>query len=341
MDAAALVKAGTFFRRKNCFEHDDRISFVSPGYQTTPFSLEQFHGITPQHSRKRVAFIDGGDLCIMGQPHQSLHLIRTYGHIVQSRKTISSAATEFYLSVRASHEGETIGYVTESMPIKSMAPPQMRFDSMDSRLKEGVDRGSIQKVAGIVRKVAELNLARDLLAQLEEGDIIMLDGTLEARFEAEQEALEQLFIEAQKRCVLVTALAKSTNLLSSEGYSVTELIQNEAPQGTWFYGPCAEAMLSGHQASIFFVKLHKKATFAFRFELYAKQTKLTDHARLFSFLSSLSNDLSLPGYPYGMIRADKFARVSMREREYLQHVLMGALPGLKDKSVHDILDSIG
>jgi hypothetical protein len=66
-------------------------------------------------------------------------------------------------------------------------------------------------------------------------------------------------------------------------------------------------------------------------------------------LKKQSNDLIFPGYPYGLIQADQFARMSNKEKDYfIMFYKTKAGKGWEDiekdlssLNSHDILDRIG
>ena len=130
---------------------------------------------------------------------------------------------------------------------------------MDKRIKEGVERASITKVCSIIRKSAELLLTKELLGDMESGDMVVLDGTLEAKFEIEENQFNILYEEAIKKNILITALSKSTNLLSSTGNAIQSVLFKNAPDNIWFYHPIVDINVKSHLAEMYFIKLHKKS----------------------------------------------------------------------------------
>ena len=71
---------------------------------------------------------------------------------------------------------------------------------------------------------------------------------------------------------------------------------------------------------------------------------------IISNIAQNSNDLSYPGYPYGLIKADQFAAVSLRELESHKIQLVAEfdqkdynkfiLPRLRSVNAHDLLNII-
>jgi hypothetical protein len=78
--------------------------------------------------------------------------------------------------------------------------------------------------------------------------------------------------------------------------------------------------------------------------------KLTDTQRevIISNIANNSNDLSYPGYPYGLIKADQLAAVGLRELEPQKIQLIAEfdqddynefiLPRLRSINAHDLLN---
>jgi len=330
-------------KRDEVFD-DDSINFTSSGYKSQKLTKKNFHIIRAEASEKKIGFIDGGQTCIFSAPDFSFHLIRVFGHIMQRNKTVKSLKSEFYVLVSANGVDEEVYYKTEVFPITGSAPENITIDSMDNRIKEGVDRGNIIKVCDILRRSVEIEHAINLLGSLKSGDFLVLDGTLEARFQIEEDKLKSLYESGVKNEILISALSKSTNLLTMRGRTFITVLKKIAPEGIWYYHPVVGIKTKSHQAEIYFVKLNKKSNFIFRFEIY-KEQNLADIGKVTGILASQAKDLLLPGYPYGLMKADKFARVSESEKEYLKTKFLSKLSkstqhAIRINDVHDILDSI-
>ena len=83
-----------------------------------------------------------------------------------------------------------------------------------------------------------------------------------------------------------------------------------------------------HNAFIFVVKLSPQADHAFRFEVLREQFQQLGFEGLNEILSQLvknSQDISFPGYPYGLVDADCFARVTGSEAAGYQAILLSEI----------------
>ena len=100
----------------------------------------------------------------------------------------------------------------------------------------------------------------------------------------------------------------------------------------------------GLKSAVFIVKLNKSGKYCFQFETNKKE-KI---AETLEQLAKNCSDAVFPGYPYGLILADKFARVSNKEKEYLLTIFQakaGKTWGkikqyLNTKNAHSVLDNI-
>ena len=176
--------------------------------------------------------------------------------------------------------------------------------------------------------------------------ILVLDGSLQSSITNEGKYLDSLFKKGLERNVLITALSKSCNLMTDKGNSLVVVLEMINPENKWYYYPVVEINSLEHQAEMFFVKFHEKARHIFRFEV-CKQQKF-DIDKILSLIAANSNDPIFLGYPYGLIEADRFARVSNRELDYFKTMLtlkLGKIAGKLDEhlsrgNAHDILDKI-
>jgi hypothetical protein len=220
------------------------------------------------------------------------------------------------------------------------------FSAFDSTLAKGRHRINAGEVAAACRKLAELKEAVLLVDKLEPGDIIVLDRDLQATITGEKELLEELYAKAEEKNVIVCGLSKTTRLFTDTGDSALAAIASIAPSTDWWYWPVAEINNDGHKAEICFVKLHKNSKYVFRFEIYQKQKD--DIEKVLGLLKKNSTDPVFLGYPYGLIEADRFARVSNDEAEYLRVMLLSKagkdsskiINYMKSVDAHSILDNI-
>ena len=218
------------------------------------------------------------------------------------------------------------------------------FNSLDKSLMIGNHRAEIGKITDVIRRFAELNLAKHAIKNLGNGDILILDGLLECDFNNEMKLMGELYDECQKKNIGISALSKTNTWFTENADNFSHLLGEISPFGMWYYYPVAEIINKNHLVNMFFVKLHKNSKHVFRFECFKEQKFNFD--RLFGLLANNSRDPIFIGYPYGLIEADKLARVSINETEMLRNSVLARLGDidvdslLSSTSAHAILDKI-
>ncbi len=205
-----------------------------------------------------------------------------------------------------------------------------RYDSGEEiELKEE----SLKAACERVRRIAEIEIAEKA-----QEDIVVLDGTLETRHGLEQEKIDELC-----RKKVVASVAKTCSLLTDTGLPVTTALNRE---GTWAYHPIALNHNQLHKADIAFAKLHAASKHVLRVEIArACAGKLEE---VLCCLAHESRDVSFPGYPYGLIKADKIARVSEQESALLKTQLQvragknwaNIQEQINSLNAHSLLDSL-
>ena len=92
-----------------------------------------------------------------------------------------------------------------------------------------------------------------------------------------------------------------------------------------------------HQSNIYIIKLNENSDYIFKFEVY-KHNKY-DINEILWLLKMNASDPVFPGYPYGLIEADKFARISNTESNSLRMEFM-AKAGTKWSKIKQFLNTI-
>ena len=221
------------------------------------------------------------------------------------------------------------------------------LSSFDETIKQGVTRANISNVANVIRRFSELKLASYVAEKLESDDVIVLDGSLQCTFTNERKYMDELYGKASSKNVIVCGLSKTTTLMTDKGNSISNALNKFNYSGKWFYHPIADIKSNEHRAEITFVKMHEKTRHIFRFEIYKEQkNKLNE---VVSLLSGNCKDPVFFGYPYGLIDADRNARIANNEKDMMKtffSIKFGkdwekVKESLTSIDAHEILDNIG
>ncbi len=287
-----------------------------------------------------IAFVDGGNACLIRTPTAELHKIRTAVVVVSGKKIVAVKQKEGYVLVRAQVIEGRLKCRTEEF--------DSDLDYNGSLEVEAHAAGNAQetllgKAAETTRKLSELAAARKAASILKgENRFVVMDGTLETFGSEEKKGMETLRAEAAARNVNLGAVAKTCSLLTDKGESLIDEIAKIA-QGTGCIR-IAEGKNDNHPAEISVAKLNSSASYLFRIEAATAEAL----GKLIAALKTQSNDVAFPGYPYGLVMADKFARVSEAETELLKaktratatSEIRQMLTAEKALDAHNILDSM-
>ena len=207
----------------------------------------------------------------------------------------------------------------------------------------GFNRADIGSVSNAIRRFSELEIAK-IIAKEKIADVIVLDGNLQCTLTDEDRYLSELYEECGKNKILIAALSKTNSLFTGDGNLLSAVLLSLSPFDSWFYHPIAEISSKSHKAEMFFAKFHNKSKHVFRFEVYGRQREYAEE--LINELAGNCTDPVFIGYPYGLVEADKIARISHNEKESLKARFLFMLQDkniekyLNSKNAHGILDMI-
>lgn len=212
-------------------------------------------------------------------------------------------------------------------------------------------------LASLARRLAEIRLATRMASDmLKPGDILVMDGSLQTSLDVEKQYAGRLYDTAVKRGVIVCGLAKTTRLLTESGEPLlarASEIAAKAGHDRW-YVPVAEGMFGDGLTSMLAAKLHPRSRFVFRVDVLRRQFQDMDDGQrnaVFWSLAANSGDVAAPGYPYGLIDADKHAQVRKKEAAMYRRSLYSRMEGRPERRrmlvrhpdsiiFHDILNRV-
>ncbi|HLC50182.1 MAG TPA: DNA double-strand break repair nuclease NurA [Candidatus Nanoarchaeia archaeon] len=309
-----------------------------------PFRIEakNFHEIKNLDS-KSIAFIDGGNAEIIGSANFSLSMIRASCVVLKKGAKTIRKKSESIVLVSAIEKNGEIHYKPVVFNRDFLDIEDVSFDSMDETLKNGVNRADVKSIPNAIRRFAELNMAKNAADNML-ANIIVLDGNLQCTLTNEKKYLDALYESCEKNNIVLCALSKTSALFTDNGNLLSAALSDIAPMKKWDYHPIAEIKSNNHKAEMFFVKFHEKSNHIFRLEILKAQKENADEA--ISNVSSCCNDPVFIGYPFGLIEADRIARVSNNEKEFLKTMVLAKIGEknvakyLNSSNAHQILDKI-
>ncbi|MBN2881367.1 hypothetical protein JXM83_04925 [Candidatus Woesearchaeota archaeon] len=165
-----------------------------------------------------------------------------------------------------------------------------------------------------------------LLKELESGSLIIRDGSFD------NPIFNDVISISKQKGILILALSKSTTIQDNNS-NITKVLYNSGSDTTWFYN-----YEKRETYSIFFVRLHRLSKFSFRLDI--PNFEGLDVRHPIEILASNCVDPVFLGYPYGLIDADSFARVSNEDANFYKVILETQYNLDTNYSAHSILDKI-
>jgi hypothetical protein len=237
-----------------------------------------------------------------------------------------------------------------------MLPDQkdLIFYSYDQTLRQGERRASLLSIALAARTFAEWRLSRYLIEhELSENDVLVRDGSLQTTITGEAKYANMAYQAALNNGVKFTGLSKTSTLYTDTGmplFSAISVLGNRNNMQTpWFYFPIVDIEAPDHRARMYAVKLHTQSKHVFRFEILKDQEEDQDR-EIIKILAGNAKDIAFPGYPYGLIEADRISRVRQEEIDPLTIQIFSEISNLgtwekleaflRSTDAHDVLDSI-
>jgi len=334
-------------------------------YKSFEFDSKNFKKIDPlsqhSHMRNKVAFLDGGNLAVIKTPSFAVHFERVYFNCFQGSERVTLQIPnklEFFVVVTSSGEGGEITYTTQFIPLneehKKYLPDEkdLVFDSYDKTLVEGESRVEIPRIGDVARSFAEWEYASFVCNELSDGDVFVRDGTLHAPYTNQTEYAEEAYDVARKRGVLFSGVSKTSQLYTTTGLplvaAINRLARDNNVQAPWYYENIVEITDPAHKAELNFAKFNPNSDYIFRLEILKGQEDKKD--TIMAALVENSKDITFPGYSYGLVDADKNARVSFDQLDALRMVLFSEISknndfdGFKDflagSEAHDWLNKV-
>ena len=313
--------------------HVDRV--LGPRHDITyEINPSKFVEIQPVSNPRTVAFIDGGQGLLDEAPNYVVTLNRVYCSLFCGQKRITpriDPRIQFFSYVVATSDQEGQKNIRYATRIYAYDNHDNTILPSESDMASAAQHTTILRDSGInspARRFAEWGLAtRVVEEELDAGDILVIDGSLQTEFKNESAYANRLYDTAMSRNIIICGLAKTSRLLTEAGAPLIariSRISRDVPYGMW-YVKVADMISDDDRGVTLAVKLHPNSKFVYRFEILREQFTQMSKTAINSVLASItanSQDMSMLGYPYGAIDADRFAQVRIDELKTYRALLV-------------------
>lgn len=304
--------------------------------KTFPIKSENFVEIKDIQNPRKIAFVDGGDGILEESPNYMIVINRIYFSKFQGKSRVPykklKNRIEFFSSVVSQvNKTDTNKSVSYNTKLFSYNKEDLEYfpdhkDLMSKTESTTILQGS--RLVSLSRRFAEWTLAKKIVEEeLLPGDMIVMDGSLQTSFRNEIKYANKFYESAMEKGVIVCGLAKTSRLLMESGDPLLARIAEISESvnfGKWYIN-VAEEISADDRGFMVAVKFHPHSKHVFRFEVLREQfnsMNADEKNEIMSSLAANSNDISMLGYPYGAIDADRFAQVRINELDIYRGMIM-------------------
>ena len=348
------------------------MDFVAAGQKKYTISMDTFAEIPNADEPRKIAFVDGGNTLLAEAPAFLIGMNRVYYSLFRGderqRPALRPRIEFFSCLTTGTAAGRAAGTLATTRDLysvmlfahragdRSRLPPDANLGITAEDVKRrGASRAGL---LGVPRKMAEWAVADSVVAnELAAGDVLVMDGTLQSGSGRESDFAAKVYKRAVRKGVVMCGLAKTTTLTTADNRPLVHRASEVAKAAglgakRWFVR-IGERATANDMGYTFIAKLHEKSRYAFRLGVLAEQYWTMGRDEVESVLASMaanSRDIAMPGYPYGAIDADRFAKVRMREASMYRNMLDAELmrrPGgadiaaqIRTMSAHQVLNRV-
>jgi hypothetical protein len=274
--------------------------------------LDRDFKVIPQANDVSIMFVDGGNQEIISAPNFSLHFIRIFLTVYHNKKRIKTKKIEFFALSKL---------LKDKVEVKTF--------NLDFPLKNSIfDVDDLSNTINLFRRLCEIKFAEmnDL------ADVVVLDGSLTSQTDQEKKFIDALIETGKTIC----GVSKTSTMMTENKTPISLALKRKTELKTWYY------TFQDKNSGVSVAKLHPDSKYCFVVEASK------DLSETIALLAYYSKDAVFPGYPYGLIEADRFARVSNKERELLRIKLFSEAGKSKGDiknaetalDAHSVLDNI-
>jgi len=258
----------------------------------------------------KVAAVDGGSATVLKTRSFLLGAYRAGYAVFQKGKRVNEKFLPLKMEI-ISLDNKEEKYLRTYQKIVGQAPTEVP---------------ELDKILDRLRLFAEWGLVKELLTDLEEGDVILVDGSLRASIVPPYELLlEVTQIARQKKIHLIGVTKTSTLYWGKKSPLIPMVVKTSekfCPESKWF---CRLSDLNlalknpNWFGTIYAAKLKASSDYAFRVDI--NRLDQTEPEKIFSWLSYLSSDPAYLGYPYPLAAVHNRVRILKNEVEDIKYRL--------------------
>jgi len=269
-----------------------------------------FENITKMPCENKVAAVDGGSATILKTRSFLIGVYRAGYVIFQKGKRVKEKFVPLRMEI-LSLENKAEKYLQAYQELVGEVPNEIP---------------ELDKILDRLRLFDEWGLVKELLTELDKGDMILVDGSLRASIVPPYNLLLEVTQEASQKNIHLVGVTKTSTLYWGKKSPLIPMVVKSSekfyPESKWF---CRLSDLNlalknpNWFGTIYVSRLKASSDFAFRVDV--NRLDQTEPQKVFSWLSELSSDPAYLGYPYPLAAVHNRARILGSEVEDIKYRL--------------------
>ena len=269
-----------------------------------------FHIIKEQESRGKVAAVDGGSATVVKGRSFLIGVYRVGSVIYQQGRRIDQKVIPLKLEIIS----------------QANLSPLYASAYRDLVGEDPSEAPGIEKMLDRLRLFSEWRMAQSLLDGLENGDMLLIDGSLKASIAPPYNFMLEFTRKAKDKGVHLVGVTKTSTLYWGDKSPLIPAVMKAGerfcPTSRWFCQISNKKLhttSSSYFGKIYVAKLKASSDFGFRVDINRFDPQ--DPNRIFTVLSYLSGDPAFLGYPYPLAAVHNISRITLSEIEDIRYKL--------------------
>ena len=283
-----------------------------------PVSECVYHPIPAAQAPRTISCVDGGSAILARSPAFAASINRLYCATYRGgeRRDEQAARPAQFLSLMR-RSGARFRFTLYPYGDRTgILPDAAALDGEAGTIPAaGPDGDGGHRLLSLPRSMGEWKMAGEAAGLLDRGDCIVMDGSLHVWGRAARGLARSVMGAARRRGVAVCGLSKTTGLRLDGGRPLMDILrEGRDDMGAPWYADIGRPPANPRDGDIhtMAVMLHASSRWVYRLDMDAVMWRDIGDGGVGGVLASLaanSSDSILPGYPYGLYSADRFARV--------------------------------
>ncbi len=286
-----------------------------------------------------IIYVDGGNAEIASGDLWSLNQLRIAVVQFRSKKRISQTISEALVTIQVVDDKVKLSFIEGN---DDLLFNPMIIEKNDLLNEVAIDSDLKTVSVDAVRRLLELKAIRSFVENNNiKNSSLVIDGSLVPHNSLDVVEISNLAKLSNANNCFLSGISKSSQMQTNQFRNLNDTVNYNADKNRSFlFGPFSQYNDEfGTKINISIIKLHPKADYSFRFDYFSgyniNQNNLNrmDSASLLEQLSlhlpqsiknkviellNVSREPSFLGYPYGLIFADRIARVSYEETNFIK-----------------------